>query len=140
MADVQLSARVPLPRRRQGATVGFVVDGTEGHLVTAALPDGRLSDVHLSVDKQGSTLAGMAEALSVAPTAGLQAGVPLSAFVEELRVTRYPPAGPTDDPDIPEATSLGDYLARRLDIDYPAGREVGTGPRSHPRERGGRRR
>jgi hypothetical protein len=124
MSDVQLSARVPVPRRRHGTTVGFIVDGVEGHLVTAALPDGRLSDVYLSVDKQGSTLAGMTEALSVALTTGLQAGAPLSAFVEELRVTRYPPAGPTDDPDVPDATSLGDYLARRLDIDYPAGQAM----------------
>ncbi|WP_329109498.1 hypothetical protein OG792_12095 [Micromonospora sp. NBC_01699] len=121
MADVQVGARASVPRRRQGVTVGFVVDGTEGHLVTAALPDGRLSDVLLSVDKQGSTLAGMTEALSLALTTGLRAGAPLSAYVEELRVTRYPPAGPTDDPDIPRTTSLGDYLVRRLDVDYPAG-------------------
>ncbi|MGW4467110.1 TSCPD domain-containing protein [Micromonospora sp. NBC_01796] len=124
MTDVQVDARVPVPRRRSGATVGFVVDGTEGHLVTAALADGRLSDVHLSVDKQGSTLGGMADALSIALTTGLRAGAPLSAFVEQLRVTSYPPAGPTDDPDIPRATSLGDYVVRRLDLDYPNGREV----------------
>ncbi|MEU2610249.1 hypothetical protein ABZ570_01475 [Micromonospora sp. NPDC007271] len=38
----------------------------------------------------------------------------MSEFVAELRHTRYAPAGRTGDPEVPEATSLGDYLARRL--------------------------
>ncbi|MCW3819114.1 hypothetical protein ONA91_32210 [Micromonospora sp. DR5-3] len=106
--------RVPASQRRPGSTVEFVLDGTEGRLITAVAPDGRLTHVDLRVDKHGSTLAGLTEALSIAVTTGLRAGAPVSAFVTELWQTRYTPAGRTDDPEVPEATSLGDYLARRL--------------------------
>ena len=109
-----------LPRRRRGETVRFVVQDAEGHLVTGVLPDGRLGEVHLRMDKQGSTVAGMTDALSTAISTGLQAGAPLSTYVTELRATNYPPAGATDDPDIPGVTSVMDYVVRRLEIDYPA--------------------
>jgi len=74
----------------------------------------RLAHVELHVGKHGYTLAGVADALSAAITTGLHAGAPVSELVAELRHTRYAPAGRTGDPDVPEATSLGDYLAHRL--------------------------
>ncbi|MFE9201952.1 hypothetical protein [Micromonospora sp. NPDC007230] len=115
--------RIPVPRRTAGTTAEFVLDGTPGHLVTAAAAD-RLTHVELHVGKHGSTLAGLTDALSTAITTGLHAGAPVSEFVAELRHTRYAPAGPTGDPEVPEATSLGDYLARRLAC---AGRDMQRG-------------
>ncbi|WP_091200198.1 TSCPD domain-containing protein [Micromonospora narathiwatensis] len=105
--------RIPAPRQTAGTTTEFVLDGIPGRLVTAAAAD-LLAHVELRVDKHGSTLAGLTDALSTAITTGLHAGAPVSEFVAELRHTRYAPAGRTGDPDVPEATSLGDYLARRL--------------------------
>ncbi|MFI7331769.1 TSCPD domain-containing protein [Micromonospora aurantiaca (nom. illeg.)] len=97
----------------------FVVDGIPGRLVTAAGPDGRLTHVDLAIGKHGSTLAGLTDALSTAITTGLRAGAPLAEFVNELRHTRYAPAGATGDPDVPHTTSLGDYLAQRLHHNHP---------------------
>ncbi|MFI2652715.1 hypothetical protein [Micromonospora fulviviridis] len=105
--------RMPAPRRTAGTTTEFVLDGTPGRLVIAAAP-GRLAHVELHVGKHGSTVAGLTDALSAAITTGLRAGAPVSEFVAELQHTRYAPAGRTGDPEVPEATSLGDYLARRL--------------------------
>ena len=49
---------------------------------------------------------------------GLQYGVPLRAFVEAFTNMRFEPAGMTDDPDIRFASSIMDYLFRRLALEY----------------------
>jgi ribonucleoside-diphosphate reductase alpha chain len=57
-------------------------------------------------------------------------------FVAELANTRFAPAGRTDDPDLPYATSITDYVARRLAVDLlppeqRAGLGIATNPRAH---------
>jgi ribonucleoside-diphosphate reductase alpha chain len=44
--------------------------------------------------------------------------VPLETFVEKFTNLRFEPAGMTDDPDIRMATSLMDYVFRRLALDH----------------------
>ena len=80
--------------------------------------DGRPGELFLKVSKQGSTLAGIMDAFAISISMGLQYGVPLRTFVEAFASTRYEPAGMTDDPDIRIATSLLDYIFRRLAVDY----------------------
>jgi len=80
--------------------------------------DGRPGEVFLKVAKQGSTLAGIMDALSISLSYGLQYGVPLRAFVEAFSNTRFEPAGMTDDPELRIASSLLDYIFRRLAVDY----------------------
>lgn len=109
----------PTPRRTAGVTSQFVIDDVSGRLVTAAEPNGKLSHVDLRTGKHGSTLAGLTDALSTAITTGLHAGVPAAVFIDVLRHTRYVPAGATGDPNVPYATSLGDYLAQRLHHNHP---------------------
>ena len=72
----------------------------------------------IRVSKQGSTLAGIVDAWAVSVSYGLQYGVPLRAYVETFTNMRFEPAGMTDDPDIRFATSLVDYIFRRLAIVY----------------------
>ena len=105
-----------------GYTLSFAVGSAAGTLTTAAGPDGALQDVFLRVDKQGSTLSGLTEALATSISAALRHGVPLSALTGEFRGTRFPPAGATDDPEIPWSSSMADYVGRRLAIDFPEGR------------------
>lgn len=50
--------------------------------------------------------------MSTAISVGLQHGVPLQTLVGHYRNMRLDPMGATDDPDIPQATSVADYLAR----------------------------
>lgn len=72
----------------------------------------------MKVSKQGSTLAGVMDAFSIAVSLGLQHGVPLSTFVRKYTNMRFEPAGITDDPDLRIASSLVDYIFRRLAVDY----------------------
>jgi ribonucleoside-diphosphate reductase alpha chain len=87
-------------------------------LTAGAHADGQLGEIFLRLGKQGSTLAGLAEAFSIVTSLALQYGVPLDLVVERLRGLRFEPAGVTDDTEIPEATSVMDYLARRLAADF----------------------
>ena len=80
--------------------------------------DGRPGEIFLRVSKQGSTLAGIMDAFAISISHGLQYGVPLRAFVEVFTNMRFEPAGMTDDPDIRFASSLMDYLFRRLALEY----------------------
>jgi len=109
----------PMPRRAAGVTSQFLIDGVSGRLATAATPGGELTHVELRIGKHGGTLAGLTDALSTAITTALHAGAPTATFIDALRHTRYDPAGTTNDPDLPYATSLGDYLAQRLHHNHP---------------------
>ncbi len=80
--------------------------------------DGRPGEVFMKVSKQGSTLAGIMDAFSIAVSLGLQHGVPLATYVRKYTNMRFEPAGITDDPDLRIATSLVDYIFRRLAVDY----------------------
>jgi ribonucleoside-diphosphate reductase alpha chain len=74
--------------------------------------------VFLKLGKQGSTLAGVMDAFSIAISIALQYGVPLETYVQKFTNMRFEPAGMTDDPDIRMAQSVMDYIFRRLALDY----------------------
>ena len=107
-----------LPKSRPSRTTSFRVADAEGYLLAGEYPDDGIGEVFLKVSKQGSTLSGVMDALAIAVSIGLQYGVPLEAYVSKFMNMRFEPAGMTDDPDIRFATSLVDYLFRRLAIDY----------------------
>lgn len=107
-----------MPRTRAGRTTSFTIGGAGFHLTGNARDDGGLGEVFARFDKEGSTLAGLMDALSAVTSIGLQHGVPLDVLVEKLINTRYEPMGRTDDPEIPEASSVMDYTARRLAFDF----------------------
>ncbi|MCH1405056.1 MAG: vitamin B12-dependent ribonucleotide reductase, partial [Candidatus Nanopelagicales bacterium] len=89
-----------LPKSRPSRTTSFSVAGAEGYLTAGSYDDGELGEVFLKLGKQGSTLAGVMDAFSVAISIALQYGVPLEAFVSKFVNMRFEPAGMTDDPDI----------------------------------------
>ena len=110
--------RKRLPKKRPSQTVSFAVGGAEGYLTAGSYPDDGLGEVFIKMSKQGSTLAGVMDAFSVAISIGLQYGVPLEAFVSKFTNMRFDPAGMTDDPDVRMAQSVMDYIFRRLALDY----------------------
>ena len=110
--------RQKLPRSRRGRTFEFRVADCKGFATIGEYDDGRPGEIFLTVSKQGSTLAGMMDAFAKSISYGLQYGVPLRAFVEAFTNMRFEPAGMTDDPDIRFASSIMDYLFRRLAIEY----------------------
>jgi len=110
--------RKRLPKSRPSTTTSFSVGGAEGYMTAGAYADGTLGEVFLKLGKQGSTLAGVMDAFSIAVSIGLQYGVPLQTFVEKFTNLRFEPAGMTDDQDIRMAQSMMDYIFRRLALDY----------------------
>ncbi|HEX2143814.1 MAG TPA: vitamin B12-dependent ribonucleotide reductase [Glycomyces sp.] len=110
--------RRKLPKKRPSQTISFTVGGAEGYMTSSSYPDDGLGEVFLKMSKQGSTLAGVMDALSVSISIALQYGVPLEKYVEKFTNMRFEPAGMTDDPDIRMASSVVDYIFRRLALDY----------------------
>src|SRR5207342_2029006 len=110
--------RKRLPKSRPSRTTSFSVGGAEGYLTSGSYPDDGLGEVFLKLGKQGSTLAGVMDAFSIAVSIGLQYGVPLETFVQKFTNLKFEPAGLTDDPDIRMSQSIMDYIFRRLALDY----------------------
>ena len=110
--------RKRLPKARPSLTTSFSVGGAEGYMTAGSYPDDGLGEVFLKLGKQGSTLAGVMDAFSIAISIALQHGVPLETYVSKFTNMRFEPAGLTDDPDIRMAQSVLDYIFRRLALDY----------------------
>lgn len=110
--------RKRLPKSRPSKTTSFTVGGAEGYMTAGSYPDDGLGEVFLKLGKQGSTLAGVMDAFSIAVSIGLQYGVPLETYVQKFTNLRFEPAGMTDDPDVRMAQSIMDYIFRRLALDY----------------------
>ena len=115
---VKQPIRERLPKRRRSNTFSFRVADCEGYCTVGEYVDGRPGEVFMKVSKQGSTLAGIMDAFSISVSLGLQHGVPLRTFVQKYTNMRFEPAGMTDDPDLRIASSLVDYIFRRLAVDY----------------------
>ena len=115
---VQEPIRQKLNRTRTSKTFSFRVADCHGYATVGEFENGRPGEVFLKVAKQGSTLSGIMDAFAISVSLGLQYGVPMRAFVEKFTNMRFEPAGMTDDPDIRFATSLVDYIFRRLAVEY----------------------
>ena len=132
------AVRERLPRRRVSMTFAFRVADCEGYVTVGEYEDGRPGEVFIKVSKQGSTLAGIMDAFSISISLGLQHGVPLATYVRKYVNMKFEPSGMTDDADLRIATSLVDYIFRRLALDYldPSEREElgvrSTGERIQP--------
>jgi ribonucleoside-diphosphate reductase alpha chain len=110
--------RKRLPKSRTSRTTSFTVGGAEGYMTSGAHDDGELGEVFLKLGKQGSTLAGVMDAFSIAVSIGLQYGVPLETFVSKFSNLSFEPNGLTDDADVRMSKSIMDYIFRRLALDY----------------------
>jgi ribonucleoside-diphosphate reductase alpha chain len=132
------TTRTRLPRKRRSNTFAFRVADCEGYVTVGEYEDGRPGEVFMKVSKQGSTLSGVMDAFSISVSLGLQHGVPMSTFVRKYTNLRFEPAGITDDPELRLASSLVDYIFRRLALDYLSFDErlelgvLSTGERTQP--------
>ncbi|WP_405145713.1 vitamin B12-dependent ribonucleotide reductase [Sphaerisporangium sp. NBC_01403] len=118
VVEVPKPKRRRLPNQRPSTTTRFTVGGAKGYMTASSYPEDGLGEVFLKMSKQGSTLAGVMDAFSVAISVGLQYGVPLDTYVSKFINMRFEPAGMTDDPDVRMAASVVDYIFRRLALDH----------------------
>jgi ribonucleoside-diphosphate reductase alpha chain len=130
-AELATPVRKRLPRSRPSVTTKFEVGDAEGYITASSYPDDGIGEIFLKTSKQGSTLAGVMDAFSIAISIGLQYGVPLEAYVSKFINMKFEPSGMTNDPDIRFASSLVDYVFRRLALDHlPKDTREGLGIRS----------
>ena len=110
--------RNKMPKIRSSRTYEFKMVGIKGFFTVGEYPAGNPGELFIEVAKQGSTLSGLMDSFARSVSYGLQYGVPLKAYVKGMTNTTFAPSGVTDDPDVKTATSLMDYIFRRLALDY----------------------
>lgn len=107
-----------LSARRTSRTYEFHVSDVKGFVTVGEYEDGTPGELFVRVAKQGSTLSGLMDSFAISVSHGLQYGVPLKSYVKTLSSMSFAPSGMTDDPEVKTATSLIDYIFRRLALDY----------------------
>ncbi|MDP9329721.1 MAG: vitamin B12-dependent ribonucleotide reductase [Actinomycetota bacterium] len=116
--ELAAPVRRRLPQSRPSITTSFQVGDAEGYITAGSYPDDGVGEIFLKTSKQGSTLSGVMDAFAIAVSLGLQYGVPLEAYVSKFINMKFEPSGMTNDPDIRFASSLVDYVFRRMALDY----------------------
>lgn len=120
--------RERLPHTRRGMTHKFSIQGHEGYVTVGFYLDGRPGEVFITMAKEGSTIGGLMDVLGTSISIGLQYGVPLEVFVNKFAHSRFEPAGFTQNPDIPIAKSVADYIFRWLGLEFIPGYREANAP------------
>lgn len=115
---VKGAIRRELPKVRNSKTFSFRVADSHGYMTVGEYDDGKPGEVFMRLGKQGSTLAGFIDAFAISVSHGLQHGVPLRDYVKSFTSMTFAPSGFTDDQEIRTASSLVDYMFRRLALSY----------------------
>lgn len=110
--------REVLPETRRSVTHKFSIGTHEGYLTIGLFPDGRPGEIFIKMSKEGSTLSGLIQGFCRAFSLALQHGLTVRDAAERFRGMRFEPSGPTSNPDIPETSSILDYVARYLQLNY----------------------
>ncbi|HEV2773925.1 MAG TPA: vitamin B12-dependent ribonucleotide reductase [Thermoleophilaceae bacterium] len=104
-----------MPRERRSITHKFSIGGHEGYITAGMYDDGSVGEIFLTdIGKEGSTLRGMMNSFATAISISLQYGVPLETLVRKFCYMRFDPEGITNNPEIPFAKSMPDYIMRWL--------------------------
>ena len=121
--------RKRMPVERQSITHKFSIAGHEGYITAGMYEDGTVGEIFLTdIGKEGSTLRGMMNSFATAISISLQYGVPLETLVQKFSYMRFEPEGITQNPEIPFAKSMPDYIMRWLAsrfLDTDAQEELG---------------
>lgn len=123
-SEPMIATRASLPTTRNSITHKFAIERHEGYLTIGLYPDGRPGEIFIKMAKEGSTLSGMCQAFCRAFSIAIQLGLPIPEAVARFKGMRFEPMGGTSNPDIPEASSIVDYVARYLEHHFspPPGR------------------
>lgn len=110
--------RQVLPETRSSITHKFCVGNHEGYLTIGMHADGRPGEIFIKMSKEGSTMSGMCQAFCRAFSLALQYGLTLDDAVVRFKGMRFEPMGMTSNPEIPEASSIVDYVAKYLELNF----------------------
>lgn len=110
--------RQSLPDVRESVTHKFSIMGHEGYLTIGLFHDGQPGEIFIKMSKEGSTLSGLIQGYCRAFSIAIQYGLPIHEAVRRFKGMRFEPMGATSNPDIPEAMSIIDYVARYLELHF----------------------
>ena len=110
--------RERLPDTRHSVTHKFSVGGLDGYVIVGLYPDGRPGEVFLNVAKEGSTVGGLLDTIGILASLCLQYGVPVESLARKFERTSFPPSGETTNVEIPDASSLSDYIFSWLGLQF----------------------
>ncbi len=137
-AQQQAKAAAPvrrkLPQTRMSVTHKFEVAGHEGYLTVGYYDDGEPGEIFIKMAKEGSMASGLLDGLAMTMSVAIQHGVPLKLLCDKFKHTRFEPSGFTNNPEIPMATSLLDYIGKWLeamhlkDRPHPLTEKMGASP------------
>lgn len=107
-----------MPTTRNAVVHRFKLADHKGYITAGLFEDGTLGEVFITMSKEGSTISGLMDAVASLISMSLQYGVPLQAIIDRLEYMRFEPSGFTGNQDIPNATSVLDYIAKWLRMHY----------------------
>jgi len=113
-----LATRQTLNTTRESLTHKFKIDRYEGYLTIGLYPDGTPGEIFIKIAKEGSAISGMCQAFCRAFSIALQYGLPVNEAVKRFKGMRFEPNGLTNNPEIPEADSIIDYVAKFLELNF----------------------
>lgn len=113
-----LATRRALPATRESITHKFTIERHEGYLTIGLYMDGSPGEIFIKMSKEGSTISGMCQAFCRAFSLSLQHGLSIDDAVLRFKGMRFEPMGPTSNPEIPEASSIVDYVAKYLELHF----------------------
>ena len=114
----QIGHRRKLPDERRALTHKFSIGGHEGYITVGEYEDGYPGEIFVVMAKEGSVVSGLMDSFATAISIGLQYGVPLKVLINKFSHTRFEPYGFTNNPEIPIAKSISDYIFRWLATKY----------------------
>jgi ribonucleoside-diphosphate reductase alpha chain len=124
-----VAVRTSLPTTRESLTHKFSIERHEGYLTIGLYPDGRPGEIFIKMAKEGSTISGMCQAFCRAFSLALQYGLTVEEAVRRFKGMRFEPMGATSNPEVPEASSIVDYVARYLELHFGSVRAQPGSPR-----------
>jgi ribonucleoside-diphosphate reductase alpha chain len=116
--ESMIAVRQSLPSTRESLTHKFSIERHEGYLTIGLYADGKPGEIFIKMAKEGSTISGMCQAFCRAFSLALQFGLTVDEAVRRFKGMRFEPMGMTSNPEIPEASSIVDYVARYLELHY----------------------
>ncbi len=117
-APGETPSRRHLPDERRSITHKFRVGEQEGFVTVGLFDDGTPGEIFVTISKEGSTIRGLMDSVAMLTSYSLQYGVALQTLVDKFRGVHFEPAGLTSNPEIPQATSLVDYIFRWLELKF----------------------
>jgi ribonucleoside-diphosphate reductase alpha chain len=107
-----------LPDERAAITHKFSISGHEGYLTVGLYEDSTPGEIFVTMAKEGSAVSGLVDAVATLTSITLQYGVPMEVLCKKFIHTRFEPNGFTNNPNIPMAKSILDYIFRWLELKF----------------------